>query len=103
MCMKKRSEAALTDAADDRLLMRRTTMKLSEDLKGRLKNAKSEEEAKMILSEFKGAIEEAGLILDEEELSQVTGGNFGWTGMGVRLSRDNASGVALHLTEYTEN
>ena len=102
MCMKKRSEAALTDAADDRLLMRRTTMKLSEDLKGRLKNAKSEEEAKMILSEFKGAIEEAGLILDEEELSQVTGGFTGWYDM-FQASMEMVSGSAHHLMEYTGN
>ena len=43
-------------------------MELSKELKEKLENAKTEEEAKKIL-------EEAGVVLDDTELDQVAGGN----------------------------
>ena len=42
-------------------------MELTKELKEKLENAKTEEEAKKIL-------EEAGITLDDEELDQVAGG-----------------------------
>ncbi len=49
-------------------------MKLTEKLKGKLKNAASAEEANKILAEAKKGAEEAGVILDEEDLDNVAGG-----------------------------
>ena len=49
-------------------------MKLTDELKKKIDNAKSEEEVKSILEEFKGGVEEAGLILNDEELDSVAGG-----------------------------
>lgn len=49
-------------------------MKLTEELKGKLENAASSEEAKKILDETKKNIEGEGVILDDEDLDQVAGG-----------------------------
>lgn len=49
-------------------------MKLTEDLKKKLEGAESEQEVKTILDETKQNVEEAGVILDDEELDQVSGG-----------------------------
>ena len=49
------------------LMEGRTGMELSKELKEKLENAKSTEEAKKIL-------EDAGIILDDAELDQVAGG-----------------------------
>ncbi len=46
---------------------RKDDMELSKELKEKVQNAKSAEEAKKIL-------EEAGMILDDAELDQVSGG-----------------------------
>ena len=54
-------------------------MKLTEDLKNKIDGAKSEEEVKEILGETKKNVEEAGVILDDAELDQVSGGT-GWFG-----------------------
>ena len=49
-------------------------MKLTEDLKKKLGGAESEEEVKTILTETKQNVEEAGVILDDEDLDKVAGG-----------------------------
>ena len=49
-------------------------MKLTDELQNKLGNAKSEDEVKKILGETKQNVEEAGVILDDEELDQVSGG-----------------------------
>ena len=49
-------------------------MKLTDELQNKLGNAKSEDEVKKILGETKQNVEEAGVILDDAELDQVSGG-----------------------------
>ena len=49
-------------------------MKITEELKEKLGGAASEEEIKTILAETKQNVEEAGVILDDEELDRVAGG-----------------------------
>ncbi|MCR5098978.1 MAG: hypothetical protein K6B14_08520 [Lachnospiraceae bacterium] len=49
-------------------------MKLTDELKGKLENAASEEEAKKILGEAKKSVEDAGVILDDDELDKAAGG-----------------------------
>ena len=49
-------------------------MKLTEKLKGKLKNAASAEEANKILAEAKKGAEDAGVILDDGDLDKVAGG-----------------------------
>ena len=49
-------------------------MKLTDQIKEKIDNAKSEEEVKTILENLKGGVEDAGLILDDEELDKVAGG-----------------------------
>ena len=49
-------------------------MKLTDELQNKLGNAKSEDEVKKILGETKQNVEDAGVILDDEELDQVAGG-----------------------------
>jgi hypothetical protein len=49
-------------------------MKLTEDLKNKIDGAKSEEEVKSILAETKQNVEDAGVILDDAELDQISGG-----------------------------
>lgn len=44
-------------------------MRLAKELKEKVENAKTREEAKKI-------IEESGIILDDEELNQVSGGEM---------------------------
>ena len=51
-------------------------MKLTNELKGKLENAKTEEEAKKIIDETKKDVEDAGIILDDEDLDKVAGGQF---------------------------
>ncbi len=51
-------------------------MKLTDELKGKLENASSDEEAKKILGEAKKKVESAGVILGDDELDQVAGGYF---------------------------
>ena len=50
-------------------------MKLSDELNSRIKNAKSDAEVKSILAGVKNDTEKAGIILDDEELEIVSGGN----------------------------
>lgn len=50
-------------------------MKLTEKIKEKIDNAKSEEEVKTILENVREEAEDAGLILDEEELDKAAGGN----------------------------
>ncbi len=45
-------------------------MEFTEELKGKLEGAKTEEEAKKIIGETKKNVEEAGVILDDAELDQ---------------------------------
>ncbi len=49
-------------------------MKLTDQIKEKIDNAKSEEEVKTILENLKGGVEDAGVILDDEELDKVAGG-----------------------------
>ena len=51
-------------------------MKFTEKIKDKIDNAKSEEEVKSILENVKGGAEEAGLILDDEDLDKVAGGVY---------------------------
>ena len=55
-------------------------MKLTDDLKNKIDGAKSEEEVKEILGETKKNVEDAGVILDDAELDQVSGGGRGGFG-----------------------
>ena len=50
------------------------SMKITDELKGKLENAGSAEEAKKILGRTKEAVEDAGVILDDAELDQAAGG-----------------------------
>ena len=52
-------------------------MKLTDKIKEKIDNAKSEEEAKTILESVKDGAEEAGVILDDEDLDKVAGGIIG--------------------------
>ena len=49
-------------------------MKFTKKIKDKIDNAKSEEEVKSILEDVKGGAEEAGVILDDEDLDKVAGG-----------------------------
>ena len=49
-------------------------MKLTNEIKDKIVNAKSEEEVKTILAETKQNVEDVGVILDDAELEQVAGG-----------------------------
>ena len=57
------------------------TMKLTGQLKEKVEKAESKEEAKK-------AIEEAGVILDEQELDQVTSGMYSVRGKGLHNNSD---------------
>ncbi|MCR5024687.1 MAG: hypothetical protein K6A90_10200 [Lachnospiraceae bacterium] len=49
-------------------------MKLTEQIKEKIDNAQSKEEVKTILENVKDGAEEAGVILDDDDLDQVSGG-----------------------------
>ncbi len=49
-------------------------MKLTEKLQNKIDGAKSEQEVKTILAETKRNVEDAGVILDDAELDQISGG-----------------------------
>lgn len=49
-------------------------MKLTDQIKEMIENAKSEEEVKTILENVKEGAENAGLILDDEDLDRASGG-----------------------------
>lgn len=49
-------------------------MKLTDQIKEKIDNAKSEEEVKTILENVKEGAEDAGLILDDEDLDKASGG-----------------------------
>ena len=49
-------------------------MELTKELKEKLENAKTEEEAKKILDEVKKDIQDDGVILDDADLDNVAGG-----------------------------
>ncbi len=49
-------------------------MELTDKIKEKIDNAKSEEEVRTILEDVKGGAEDAGVILDDAELDQVAGG-----------------------------
>ena len=49
-------------------------MKLTDQIKEKIYNAKSEEEVKTILENVKEGAEDAGLILDDEDLDKASGG-----------------------------
>ena len=52
-------------------------MKLTEKLEKKLGGAESEAEVKKILAETKQNVEEAGVILDDAELDEASGGADG--------------------------
>ncbi len=49
-------------------------MKLTDQIKEKIDNAKSEEEVKAILENVREGAENAGLILDDEDLDKASGG-----------------------------
>ena len=49
-------------------------MKLTNELKSKLENAASEEEVKKIIGDTKKSVEDAGVILDDDDLDKVAGG-----------------------------
>ncbi len=49
-------------------------MRLTKETETSLKNAASAEEANKILLETKKGVEDAGVILDEEDLDKIAGG-----------------------------
>jgi bacteriocin-like protein len=49
-------------------------MNYTEDLKDKLKNAKTKEEADAILAEVKADLKNVGVELSDEELNQIVGG-----------------------------
>ncbi len=49
-------------------------MEFTDNLKGKLGGAKTEEEARQIIEETKKNVEDAGVILDDTELDKVAGG-----------------------------
>ncbi len=49
-------------------------MELTKELKEKLENVKTEEEAKKILDEVKKDIQDDGVILDDVDLDNVAGG-----------------------------
>ncbi len=49
-------------------------MKFTDKIKEKIENAKSEEEVKTILENVKGGAEDAGVILDDAELDEASGG-----------------------------
>ncbi len=51
-------------------------MKLTEQIKEKIDNAQSEEEVKTILESVKDGAEEAGVILDDEDLDKIAGGKM---------------------------
>ena len=69
-------------------------MKLTDELQNKLKNAKSEDEVKKILGETKQNVEEAGVILDDAELDQVSGGVDG--GESSQFLKDFMKGFDFH-------
>ena len=52
-------------------------MKLTDELRKKIDNATSDEEVKTILGDARDGVEEVGIILNDEELDQVSGG--AWT------------------------
>ena len=49
-------------------------MEFTDNLKGKLGGAKTEEEAKQIIEETKKNVEDAGVILDDADLDKAAGG-----------------------------
>ena len=49
-------------------------MQLTGELKEKVEKAENKEEAKKILGETKQNVEEAGVILDDEDLDKIAGG-----------------------------
>ena len=57
-------------------------MKLTNELQNKLSNAKNQEEVNTILAETKQNVEDAGIMLEDKELDEVSGGNIP-EGMGL--------------------
>ena len=51
-------------------------MQFTNDLKGKLEDAKNEEEVKSIIENTKKNVEAAGVILDDADLDKAAGGNI---------------------------
>ncbi len=62
-------------------------MKLTDQIKEKIDNAKSEEEVKTIFENVKEGAEDAGLILDDEDLDRASGGWANASGTRNRLYR----------------
>ncbi len=63
-------------------------MKFTDKIKEKIENAKSEEEVKTILENVKGGAEDAGVILDDAELDEASGG------IGIPLPKGHRLGYA---------
>ncbi len=63
------------------------SMKITDELKGKLENAGSAEEVSKILEKTREAVEEAGVILDDAELDKAAGGsgNFEYKYIGEKV------------------
>ena len=73
-------------------------MRLTVELKKKIDNAASEEEAKAILDDVKNRAKDAGIILDEEELDQAAGGGSSANGghsNTVNLLEEHLNGVTV--------
>ena len=53
-------------------------MNLTDEIKEKLKNAKSEEEARTIINSIREGTEGADIILDDDDLDKVAGGSNWW-------------------------
>ena len=64
-------------------------MKLTNELKKKIENASSAEEVKNILNNIKSEAEEAGIILDDEDLDKIAGGAQGHSPGGFQRTTGN--------------
>ncbi len=64
-------------------------MKLTNELKKKIENASSAEEVKTILNNIKSEAEEAGIILDVEDLDKIAGGAHGHSPGGFQRTTGN--------------
>ncbi len=51
-------------------------MKLTNDIRHKIDNAASEEDVQAILENIKGEVQDAGVILDDEDLDKASGGKY---------------------------
>ena len=67
-------------------------MEFTNEMKGKLENAQSEEEVMDILDETKKGAEDAGVILSDDDLDQAAGGTL--ASLNGNASRNSRNSVA---------